>query len=243
MKDEANLHAGHRSRMTQKLLKSPELFSDYELIEVLLFSAIPRKNTNEIAHKLLQTFGTLERIFNATAQELISVDGIGDKAAAQMILFGQLIKRIKNSERSKQSLGTFESAKNFLIDYFRDERYEILLFVLLDKNRKIVTKIEYTDVRRTSVSADMPEIANAIALHKPMFAIMAHNHPGGSPVPSEDDDLTTKKVNVLCQMHGVNLLDHVIVAGERLYSYYQSKKLDDIKQITEINSVFGKIRS
>ncbi len=243
MKNGENLHAGHRNRMLQKVLKNPEMFSDYELIEVLLFSAIPRKNTNDIAHRLLQTFGTLERVFNATAQELISVEGVGEKTAAQFVLFGQLIKRIKNSASVKESFGTFEAVKDFLVNYFREERYEILLLILLDKNRKVLTKIEYTDVRKTSVSADMPEIANAIALHKPLFAIMAHNHPGGSPVPSEDDDLTTKKVNVLCQMHGVNLLDHIIVAGDRLFSYYHSHKLENIKKITEINSVFGSIRS
>ena len=123
MKNGENLHAGHRNRMLHKVLKNPELFSDYELVEVLLFYAIPRKNTNEIAHRLLHTFGTLERIFNATAQELISVDGIGEKTAAQFVLLGQVLKRINNEKKGKESLGTFETVKNYIIDYFRDERY------------------------------------------------------------------------------------------------------------------------
>ncbi len=230
--------------MVEKLLTSPEVFSDYELIEVLLYSVIPRKNTNDVAHKLFRAFGSLKNIFNATAEQLIAVDGVGKRTASQIILFGQILRRIDLTKEDTCECNTLEQVKKMFIDKFNGMKLETFIVTLLDKKYKVINEICFSDSNVAKVSADMSEIAELIALNKPKFLIIAHNHPSGHAFPSFDDDVTTKKINVLCEMHGVTLLDHVIVAGKNVFSYHHSDgKLDKIKQDSRLNAVFGNRRS
>ena len=92
------IHAGHRDRMYDKLLNSPDSLSEHEYLEVLLFSFIPRKNTNPIAHKLLRTFGSLSGVFNASAKELMTVDGIGKSVATKIVAVGKIFQRVKDKK-------------------------------------------------------------------------------------------------------------------------------------------------
>ena len=82
-------------------------------------------------------------------------------------------------------------------------------------------------------------MANAVAIHKPVYAIIAHNHPSGVAEPSVADDITTMKLNALCSIHGVNLIDHVIVAGERFYGYKTQRRLEVIKEKSNIDKLFS----
>ena len=88
----------------------------------------------------------------------------------------------------------------------------------------------------------MPEMAKAVAIHKPAYAIIAHNHPSGSVTPSEADDLTTMKINTLCAVHGVNLIDHVIVAGNKFYGYNSEGRLQAVKENSDLDKLFMKIQ-
>lgn len=239
MSNDENLHAGHRERMMEKFLKSPLAFSDHELLEVLLFYAIPRKNTNDVAHRLLRTFGTLEKVFTATAEELKSVKGIGDKVATEIMLVGRLIELSFNRQRSVEKLSTLAELKKVLIEYFYGIKEEKFLLLLLDSKYKVITKITFTDKNRERVTADIPEIANAFALHKPTFAVISHNHPSGNLQPSKEDDITTRKIDVLCNIHCVKLIDHVIVSGDKVYSYHHEDRLDEIK--TQTNKIFNSL--
>lgn len=233
MNDAENLHAGHRERMIEKFLKSPLAFSDHELLEVLLFYSIPRKNTNDIAHRLLRSFGTLEKVFSASSEELKSISGIGDRVATEIMVVGRLIDLSSKRETSVQKLSTLGALKKILIDYFYGLKEEKFLLILLDVKYKVITKISFSDDKKEQVTADIPEIANAFALHKPAFAVISHNHPSGSVEPSKEDDITTRKIDVLCNIHCVKLIDHVIVAGERTYSYHHNDRLNEIKKQTD----------
>ena len=241
MKNDDNLHSGHRERMLDKLLKSPESFSDYELIEVLLYSVIPRKNTNDVAHRLFNVFGSVEKIFDASAKELMSVDGIGKKVAAQIITFGQIVKRIDLKNTPEYKCDCFATIKKEFIEYFFGLNFEKLIVALFDSSKKFITKVVFSEGQHANVSVDMTEVAKAFAVNKPAFAIIAHNHPSGNIEPSKEDDFTTKKINVLCDMHGVVLLDHVIVSGNQAFSYNNSNKLEDIKRTAQLNAVLENI--
>ncbi len=234
-----NLHAGHRERMIEKFLKSPLAFSDHEILEVLLFYAIPRKNTNDIAHRLLKTFGTIEKVFTASSDELKSVNGIGDKAATEIMVIGRLIDIVSKKELLDERLSTLAELKEVLIEYFYGIRDEKFLLILLDAKYKVITKITFSDKNREQVTADIPEIAKAFALHKPTFAVISHNHPSGNIEPSKEDDATTQKIDVLCNIHCVKLIDHVIVSGDAVYSYHHDNRLDEIKKQT--NKIFNSL--
>ena len=239
MSDLENIHAGHRERMINKFLKSPIAFSDHELLEILLFYSIPRKNTNDIAHRLLRAFGTLEKVFSATADELKAVKGVGDKVATEILVVGRIIELCGKRGKEKEKLSTLAQLKEVLIDYFREIREEKFLLLLLDNKYKVITKLIFSDENRERVTAEIPEIANAFALHKPTFAVISHNHPSGSIEPSKEDDETTQKIDVLCGIHCVKLIDHVIVSGDKIYSYHYNDRLEQIKK--QSNLIFNSL--
>ena len=237
MSNEENLHAGHRERTIEKFLNNPTAFSEHELLEMLLFYSIPRKNTNDIAHKILKAFGSLDNVFNASPKELIAVDGVGEKSATLIVLFSAIMKEVLSKSKPKRQMISFNEIKSVLTERLKGIKDERFLLFLLDKNYNEKAVIEFNDQKSDRVSADVTEIANAIALHKPSFAIIAHNHPSGNPFPSEQDDNTTKQINLLCNLHNVELVDHVIVSDENFYSYHHSYRLSEIKRSADLNKI------
>lgn len=172
--EDKNIHSGHRRRMTERFLKYPDSLSEHEVLEIMLYSALPRKDTNPLAHKLLRTFGSLKNVLSADAEVLKSVDGVGEKTC--------------------------------------------------------LSKASFACGLKDEVFIDPKELAQSIIVARPKRAVAIHNHLSGNPSPSKKDDETTEKLYKLLALHGVELSDHVIVAGNRTYSYYYSDRLEEIKQ-------------
>ncbi len=245
MSTKENLHEGHRERAVEKFLKSPDIFAEHELLELLLFSFLPRRDTNPIAHRLLRTFGTIDKIFSADEKELESVSGIGKKTAAQLMLLGKIFEAVsarKKTDEPPKYWTSFGLYKQEVIDLFKGVLEEEFILVLLDKKLRKITSLTFEDRRRDSVQAEIPEIANAIALYKPYYTIVCHNHPSGLAQPSPEDDFATVKIHLLCEMHGVSLADHVIVAGEDTYSYRLNNRLSHIQDVADLNSLLTKFK-
>ena len=230
METKENLHQGHRARMMDKFLNYPESLLDHELLEVLLFGFIPRVDTNKIAHNLLKTFGSLEVLFSASGKEIMSVEGVGKATASHIKSIGEIYKRILQRERNcNPKMQTIGQAKEKVIASFEKHHHEEVLKVfLLDKKHNIITSVTFDNKRFDAVSISIPEIAKVIALHKPAFTILAHNHPSDNLEPSSHDDLATKRIKVLCDIHGATLVDHFIVSKNKVYSYYENNRLESI---------------
>ncbi len=243
MKDQ-NVHAGHRQRLINKFLVSPEQCYDHEILEILLFYAIPRKDTNELAHALIQKFGGLTNVLSADANQLKTVDGVGDKIACQIMLISNIAKKLLNENKNKQKvfLTTPEKIRNELLGDFYGLKTESFIMVLMDKNYELKAKVVFTDDNPTQVRADIPEIIQAINIHKPKYAVIAHNHPSNRLEPSSEDDFTTKKIHILCELHDVVLSDHIIFAGEKIYSYKMEGKIEQIRKTVALNALFDKIK-
>ena len=233
------MHSGHRERTVQKFIKYPDSFADHELLELLLFYAIPRTDTNPIAHGLLNTFGSIENVLSADAKELQSVDGVGEKTAAFISLLGKLLKRVEETKAGRPKKNMFSLAKNKqdAIDFFKGINTEKMFISLLDERFNEITKLVYTQNDSQSVTVLIPDIAKAIAINKPRNIIIAHNHPSGAYAPSKEDDFTTAKLNMLCAIHGIKLCDHYIVADGKIYSYFLNGRLDYIKLNYNINDL------
>ena len=229
MNDEKNLHEGHRARLIERFCKNPDGFQDHEILELLLFSFVPRRNTNDIAHQLLRTFGSINNVLSASVGELCSVDGVGEKIASGIILTGQIVKRVKKETRADNTEKfNFASIKQELIDFFRGTYREKVLILLLDKTNVIISKLSYHCNSISGSFVDVPEFVNTLAINRPSYVIIAHNHPSGIAMPSRTDDVATIKLHELCALHGVVLNDHVIVAGENTYSYKLDGRLDHL---------------
>ncbi len=239
--DDKNLHAGHRERLILRFLTNPDGFADHELLELLLFYAIPRKNTNDLAHKLLSSFGSLENVFNADKDRLIAVDGIGEKVATQIMVVGKLCDLINSRKSEPVYCINAEDVKNYFTKEFANCKTEIFILCFLDKKYRITNKMTFNNGHSRHVFADFSDIASIIAVQKPKFILLAHNHPSGNILPSEDDDFATMQVNTLCDLHGAQLLDHVIF-GNNFYSYRDTGRLDRIKNKSDISNIFKHIK-
>lgn len=236
-----DLHTGHRKRMLTRLSVSPETLSDHELLEILLYPVIRRKDTNGLAHKLLKVFGNLKNLFNADASEIASVDGAGEAVAAHIVSIGRIFAIVRQEKERDIKWFSFDNNRKEIVRLFYGLNDERFIIVLLNAKYGKITHLSFEDHDRFSVKAEIPEIAKAFALHKPKYAIVAHNHPSGDVNPSEADDFTTKKLNLLCDLHGVTLIDHVIVFGEKAFSYHVSGRMHYIKETADINKIMSTV--
>lgn len=232
------LHEGHRERIINKFIEFPDAFNDHELMEIFLFAVYPRKDTNEIAHRLIDSFGSIKNVFNASAEQLMTVKGVGKAVATQIILHAKLMQKIAAAKQTENELAftSFAKTKKEITSLFAGLKGEKLYFFLLNDAFKSVFRLEYSG-HADEVLTDTAEIARAMSLHKAKFALMAHNHPSGNVEPSEEDDIATKKFLVACNLHGIKLIDHVIVTSDNVYSYFGSGRLNYIKEQASIDKI------
>ena len=224
------MHEGHRKRMIDKLLSNPSILSDHELLEIMLFYSVPRKNVNETAHNLLDCLGNLGNVIGCDAETLSDIDGIGERSAALFVLVSEIYARIQRNEKKNLPLTSYEVTRKYLIDSFRALKEENFLALYLDKQRNLQFRRKFSSHSAYMVNIDLSELQKALTTRKPFSVIIAHNHLSGSPMPSVFDDETTEKITAVLHLNNVVLDDHIIVAGDKTYSYRQSGKLDKYKR-------------
>lgn len=224
------MHEGHRRRMYEKL-KNDGTLLDHELLEILLFSAYPRINTNPIAHNLLEKFGTLSGVFNASVEQLVSVNGVGESTALFIKCVGECKKRTANESVGIAVLKSVKDFKNFVAVRMRGKTAEVLEFYCLDKNGRVQSIKSFTNDNQNTVEVGTEEIMRVFVTEKPNGIVIAHNHLSGNGVPSGNDDRFTMQVQLLCSINNVNFYDHCIYASDtEIYSYRSVGELAGIKE-------------
>lgn len=241
MSTKDNLHAGHRVRAIEGFIKNADGLADHQVLEILLFFAIPRKDTNPLAHRLLKIFGSLQGVFSATPEQLLAVEGVGKKIASYIFATAEVLKRIEVKKQKDISFSSPHQTKAFLLELFSGLSHEKFMMIFLDSKFRLLAKVEFTDSEKSKVTAEIPEVVSAINIYNPVYAIMAHNHTSGSVLPSKEDNFATKKINVICELHNVNLIDHIIVCGKDTFSYKGENLIDEIKQQCNLKSIFNGI--
>lgn len=240
MDKEKNLHEGHRERMINKFSLNPSMLSDHELLEVLLFGILQRVDTNRLAHQLIRRFGSLKNVFDASVEELCSVSGVGKKTATHLSAIGKIFSVIDKKDKPKKVvIRSLEGARQVISADFDGVIEEKLILYLLNEKYVLINSLEFENQLMGEVSVDTTELGKIIAIHKPKFAILAHNHPSGNVLPSEVDDSATVKFMLLCNLHGVDIIDHVIVSKDKEYSYRNENRLEDLKRKADIKKMFS----
>ncbi len=229
-------HDGHRGRIIKKL--DQDILLDHELLEVLLFNAQPRKNTNDIAHALLAKFGAIDDIFRATTQQLEEVDGVGQSIAAYLFCIGKFYKKYFDLNK-KEYEGKYEASKflPFVKRAYRNEPREVLDLYLLDAEGLVFEQYRFSVSSSFEVALKPEEMTALLLREKPSGIVMVHNHPTGNAFPSEKDEHVTSKLQLACSFHNVLLCDHVIYAPNGIYSYYLSGRLRDISNNYSVASI------
>ena len=223
------LHEGHRQRIKSRL-KDCKYMYDHEILEVLLFNAYPRINTNPIAHRLLDRFCSLAELFRADIDEIKTVEGVGENTAVYLKAVGECAERAGKIEGSAV-LNTPDDCKQFITLRFNGRTEEFLEIYFVDKNGRLKRIYKYTDYDKRGVGVNGSDIVKNIALVKPYALIVAHNHPNGNVNPSENDNTFTSLLELICVMNGAVFLDHYIYGGKGVFfSYRDSDLLKDIKE-------------
>ena len=222
------MHEGHRQRMYEKLKNGDDLV-DHELLEILLFSACPRVNTNPIAHALLDRFVTLSDVFNASVEELKEVDGVGESVARFLKTVGLCAERAGSTGNSP-TLKTSGDCKRFVDLRLRGKTEEFVELYFVNKAGKVQRIFNYTSGEKSRAAANIDTISRNIALVRPYGVIIAHNHIDGTINPSDYDDNFTRVVQFMCNMNDVALLDHLIYSSrDSIFSYKDEGRLDRAK--------------
>lgn len=222
-----SVHEGHRERMKQRLLEQGlDAFEDHNVLELLLFFAMPRKDTNPIAHELIDYFGSLDAVFEAPAEELMKVNGIGKNSAVLLKLIPEVCRRYSiNKNRFDNILDSTSKAGDYLASRYMFERDEVVYVVCLDSKRRVICCKELFrgDVNTAEIS--VRKIAELALAKNASSIIISHNHTSGIALPSKEDEITTRRIKMALESMGITLADHIIVAGDDYISMAESGML------------------
>ncbi|WP_415934453.1 JAB domain-containing protein [Ruminococcus champanellensis] len=216
---EQSLHSGHRDRMRTKFLQQGlEGFQEHEMLELTLFYALPRVNTNEVAHRLLQRFGSLADVLNADYHALRDVKGMGESSAMLLTLIAQLSRQYRLSTRKDLTLNTFDATCAYFKDIYLGEPEEQLRLACLDDRLRLMSCGVVSEGAPSSVPVHMRRLVEYALQQKSELVVLAHNHPNGTAMPSPEDIAATQKIFNVLKSVGIRLVDHIIVAGEQAVS-------------------------
>lgn len=214
------MHEAHRRRMRERFLKEGlDGFEPHEVIEMILYNTIPRGNTNEIAHLLLDKFGSFSGVFDAPYEELLTVPGIGEVSATYIKMMPQICRRYYEDRRDKKiRVYRLEEAVDILFQKFIGRSNEVVVLMLLDSQSRML----YCDVVNEGSVKEAPVYVRRIVSlalgYNAESAILSHNHPSGNAIPSGGDISVTQTVHHALEAVDVLLRDHIIIAGENYLS-------------------------
>ncbi len=225
-----SIHDGHRQRL-KKLFQDNGLDNFYEnqALELLLYYCIPRKDTNPIAHALLDRFGTLSQVLEAPVEELKRVEGVGDHAATFLHLVTEISRYyLVNRANQVKVLPTIEDCARYLVPHFYGRRNETVFLLCLDAKCKLLCCREIGEGSVNSANISVRKIMETALSLNATTVVLAHNHPSGIAIPSGDDIQTTRRVAAALSAVDIHLADHIVVADDDYVSMVQSgHRFDD----------------
>lgn len=215
---------GHRERLRKKYLQGGYLaFHEYEILELFLTYAIPRRDTKPIAKDLIEKFGDLDGVVSAPLTELCDISGIKEGSAIFLKLLGDVAKNLYKGEMKKEGIQLKD--KNSLIRYLRSDigfssREEFKVVFLNNYNMLVGTETLF--VGTIDKSAIYPrEILEKVLQYKAKGIIFAHNHPSGNLRPSKQDIQMTEHMQEVLEMIDVKLLEHIIITKDGYFSFLE----------------------
>jgi DNA repair protein RadC len=219
-----NLHSGHRERVREQYQKQGmNGMPDHAVLEMMLMYAIPRRDVNELAHRLLNTFGSLSGVFEADPLRLAEVDGIGKKTALFLHALYDLHRRLTLDSAADGSgairLENPENACRFALALSMGDRYETLRVICLDANMKVLHTEALQVGSLSHVSFEPRRVIETALTHKARYLILTHNHPSGVIIPSADDIETAKMIAEIGTRLEIDVRDQLILSKNAAYSY------------------------
>ncbi len=233
-KQSANPHEGHRERQRRKIDFDSELetFADHEILELRLGLVIPRRDTNELAHKLIDTFGSLDGVLTATPKELFEVKGMTMSAAYMLATDLAFVRKALRgvAKRPKRYAGSAESCIKTVYSYFIGRKTECLCVAFVDVNYNVIRINFHISESSSEVGINITDITKRAIREGAFGVILAHNHPNGTLAPSKEDILATEELLYTLSAANIQLIDHIIIKNKAIFSFNN-------------NGILGKFRS
>lgn len=222
-----NVHEGHRERLKKLFMEQGlDCFEDHKVLELLLFYALPRRDTNPIAHELMNHFDSLEAVFDAPAEELAKIPGMGDSAVSLIKLIPELGRRYAICKTPPDKLiDSSEKAGTYLVPRYMYERDEVVYVMCLDAANRLLCCKELFRGGANTTEISIRKIAELALSKNASGIIISHNHTSGIALPSAEDEATTKLLKETLNRIGIRLVDHIIVAEDDFISMADSGML------------------
>lgn len=224
---DAPMHSDHRARMHARVAQyGLDSLAEHEALEYVLFFAIPRRDTNPLAHALIARFGSFAGVLEASEADLCSVPGIGPAAARFLHLLAETDRYYLLSRgRARRRLADTAALTAYLVPLFQGARHERLLLLALDDRRRLLRTTWLSDGSAGGVEVSVRRIAAEAVSAGAAYAVLAHNHPDGAALPSREDLLSTAEIQRALALLEITLLDHIILAGDEWLSMRDSGRL------------------
>ena len=223
----SDVHNGHRARLdTKSKIMGLEFLEEHEQLEKLLFAVIPRGNTNDIAHRLLDEFGTLYGVLTADTEQLEAIPGVGHRSAEFLHDLLSLLGIAERSMLSKNDtpiLSTTDDICNYVKTFFYNKVVENFYVISLNYAGRVVHYDKISEGSALSTDVSLHLVARKAILNEASEVILAHNHPGGKCEPSIADLTMTRDISEALNYLGIGVRDHIIFAGGKCYSIIDRK--------------------
>ena len=221
------MHEGHRERLRARFINEGlDSFEPHQVLELILFYAIPRKDTNEIAHRLLDKFGSLSKVMDADPKDLMQVKDIGEHAACLISLFSKVFRVYSRDKVStKATLSSRADIFNYVKSLYHGRLYETFFLISLDAQNRVLHAENIMEGTIDEIAVYPRVVVEAALRHKAYSVILAHNHPGGTVMPSKMDVTATRHIASALKPIHIELKDHIIVTNENCLSFQEMNLL------------------
>ena len=217
------MHNGHRERMRKKFLAGVR-FADHEILEMLLGYSIPRKNTNEIAHRLLTAFGSLDGVLSADYEDLITVRGIGPQSAVQLMLIGNLRHLERSEDEGGLYLDTVDKLGAYATELFEGTDKESIYAVLMTGSLRVTDCVCLSGGGYGDAEVDVTRLLASPWLLRSASVAILHNHPGGLIEASKEDREFAARVSELLSMSGITVVENLVVSDGQYRSLMEDMR-------------------
>lgn len=216
MGESSSFHAGHRQRMKDRFLSfGLDSMSPHEILELLLYYAIPQKDVNELSHRLMERFGSVSGVLEADYEDLCSVDGIGPNAAALFRLVCETARYYTIEIGEHPAVyDSLDKIGNYLVNFFLGMTVEKAYIMLFDNRMKLIDMLHLSDGTVNNVNFSTRLIIEKAIKKDAAGVILTHNHPRGTAVPSAEDYSITYALQQTLALAGITLIDHIVVSGK-----------------------------
>ncbi|MBE7023911.1 MAG: hypothetical protein IJ285_04745 [Clostridia bacterium] len=220
-----NIHDGHRRRLDRKVREQGlEMLEPHEQLEHILFAVIPRGDTNKIAHNLLKRFVTVAGVLNADFEELLTVEGVGERTAMFLTTLPQLLGVVERSifEGAPPKLDSLEAIEEFVKTYFYGKLTEAAYIISLNSTYRVLAISKVLEGGQSEIYCYLSKFVKRAVRDNASSVLVVHNHPCGNLNPSVEDVTTSRKLEKAFEAVDIVFADSIIVAEGKALSMRQN---------------------